>query len=156
MIPKGITRWETEIVASTIPLNHDKPTHPALDLELSISPSNKFKKEFHIEVKLFCFVFNGEFKSNPPKNYFSNPIFQFSTSSKFRFVDPLLKDATIQFIFNCMEAAIVDFNLALSTIQSNLLEHIDGSGNNIQHPTPILSEQREFINKIWRMGDSAN
>lgn len=156
MIPKGITKWPTQVATDSIPLNYDTSTHPQFALDLAITPANKFKTDFHIEVIIFCFVFEGTFNPTPPLNYSSNKLFEFSTSSKFRFSNPAVESATIQLIYNCMVSAIDDFNSEISKLQSKLVKHIDYSGDNIQYITPILAEKSKFILDIWNMRIRAN
>lgn len=145
MMSKGIKKWPIEMHVNNLPDNHLGDTTQEFDLELSISTSHIVRKTIQIGVMVFCYVANG-----------NKRLFEFSTHSKFTIPNPLVEEATLQFIYGCIVEAIKDFNNELSKCNSQLINHPNADGSIIKYPTPSYQDIKPLIFKIRALDTRIN
>ena len=145
MIPKGIKKCPVELLVNNLPDRFQQPTIPKFDLELSISTNHIVRETIEVGVKIFCFI-----------THENKKLFELSTHSKFTISNPLVEEATLQFIYGCIAEAITDFNNELSKCNSHLIDHPDSDGSIIKYPTPSYQDFLPLILKIRNLTIGGN
>lgn len=154
-ISKRITKWDIEILNNNIPLNYLEPTYTLFDLEFSISLPDMNTQEIEVGVYIKLFICTGRYKKQLRPDI-SNKIFELTTISKFKFGDPVIEDAAIKIVYNCIVRATQDFNKEVASLQSQLVKNINPSEGNVQYPISSLESMSPLIIDVWRMNIQAN